>query len=502
MKAEQNQTTSLPPRPSRRRPAIWFFLACAVWLGFRLFYNSLHDLTPDEAYYWVWSRHPAGGYLDHPPMVAWLIGLSARLFGTSEFGVRFPAAILTLGMILVLYRLVRRLCPDASAARLAGWVLLLCPMTAVLGNIMTPDTPACFFGLCALAAAVAAVSGTSAAAWPVAGLFMGLAFLSKYTSILVAVSIALALLSTSQGRRHFKRPWIWLGALICLAVFWPNLLWNQQNHWAAFGFQWHHGTSAQAASPLQLFLLYLGGQAGIYTPVLFALGLLALGWQWRRLRTLGAADRMVLIAATLPLVFFGLFSLRHKPEPNWPVFAYLPMTAVLTQWIAQDWSRPRLHWMRIGLIVAAAATLAIHLPQMILLAPNRYLHNVPNPWDELYGWRQYGHELDRLAVHGGRVYCTSYENASEAAFYMAGHPAVWMIDEGRPTAFDFFPGRPDPASLQKVVCVTRFGSGPADIPDALQGFAGLRVEDWQATALRRTVRRRRFIIAQRQPPSP
>ena len=27
-------------------------------------------LSPDEAYYWVWSHALAAGYLDHPPMVA------------------------------------------------------------------------------------------------------------------------------------------------------------------------------------------------------------------------------------------------------------------------------------------------------------------------------------------------------------------------------------------------------------------------------------------------
>ena len=27
-------------------------------------------LTFDEAYYWMWSKHLAGGYYDHPPGVA------------------------------------------------------------------------------------------------------------------------------------------------------------------------------------------------------------------------------------------------------------------------------------------------------------------------------------------------------------------------------------------------------------------------------------------------
>ena len=45
-------------------------------------------LASDEAYYWMLSRHPAGGYYDHPPMAVLLIRFSTWIFGDTEFGVR------------------------------------------------------------------------------------------------------------------------------------------------------------------------------------------------------------------------------------------------------------------------------------------------------------------------------------------------------------------------------------------------------------------------------
>ena len=45
-------------------------------------------LAPDEAYYWVWSRALAPGYLDHPPMVAGWIWLGTALLGDGALGVR------------------------------------------------------------------------------------------------------------------------------------------------------------------------------------------------------------------------------------------------------------------------------------------------------------------------------------------------------------------------------------------------------------------------------
>jgi dolichol-phosphate mannosyltransferase len=53
----------------------------------------LPELLPEEAYYWNYSRHLDIGYLDHPPMVAWLIRLGTMVFGQNEFGVRIGTAL-------------------------------------------------------------------------------------------------------------------------------------------------------------------------------------------------------------------------------------------------------------------------------------------------------------------------------------------------------------------------------------------------------------------------
>ena len=44
------------------------------------------NLYPEEAYYWNYAQHLDLGYLDHPPMVAWLIHLGTTVFGNTERG--------------------------------------------------------------------------------------------------------------------------------------------------------------------------------------------------------------------------------------------------------------------------------------------------------------------------------------------------------------------------------------------------------------------------------
>src|SRR5437763_13448803 len=61
-------------------------------------------LTFDEAYYWTWSKHLAGGYYDHPPMVAVVIRLGTLMAGDTEFGVRLVSILLALPMSFAVYR--------------------------------------------------------------------------------------------------------------------------------------------------------------------------------------------------------------------------------------------------------------------------------------------------------------------------------------------------------------------------------------------------------------
>src|SRR5471030_932777 len=62
---------------------------------FRLWYITRIGLVPDEAYYWLWSKHLAASYRDKGPGVAWTIALGTWLFGDTPFGVRFFAVLLS-----------------------------------------------------------------------------------------------------------------------------------------------------------------------------------------------------------------------------------------------------------------------------------------------------------------------------------------------------------------------------------------------------------------------
>ncbi len=156
----------------------------SVMLGFllvltlaRLGLASSFPLVSDETYYSLWASRLSFSYLDHPPMVAWLIALSKGMFGNGELGVRFFAPVfLGLGGWFW-YRTVK---PEAGYGALffvAG--LQLSPLVHGVGLIMTPDVPFLFFlgAVLALYRRRALVSHTWQA--PLMGFLVAMGMLSK-----------------------------------------------------------------------------------------------------------------------------------------------------------------------------------------------------------------------------------------------------------------------------------------------------------------------------------
>ena len=66
------------------------FWLLALVFALMLIYAYFIPLHPDEAYYWMWSRHLAFGYYDGPPLTAWDTVITA-LFGIHTFNIKLIA---------------------------------------------------------------------------------------------------------------------------------------------------------------------------------------------------------------------------------------------------------------------------------------------------------------------------------------------------------------------------------------------------------------------------
>jgi hypothetical protein len=498
-----DQLVTAPPRGARdsrlwlgpRGLAVLFI----VWMLVRWIFSSFRQLVADEAYYWVWSRHLAMSYVDHPPMIAWLIRLGTDICGTSELGVRCLMTVVTAGTILLMTLLARRLTREWRAVAFVAMALLFCPLMNAIGSLATPDTPACFFQAAALTCALMIFApgavGVRRGLWLAFGVCLGLALLSKYTSVLLGLSILLALLWTSEGRRHLRTAWPWLGALIAAAIFSPVILWNARHHWASFKFQLHHGLSAGDVGPASSVAAYVGGQFAVATPILFVLLLFVLWvYAWRRRNPMYI--RILWLSAVLPLLFFAVSALHHRPEANWPMFAYLPGTLLIGLYLGESWTRRRDAWARLALVVALIGTIFIHAPEAgWALFPKLHMP----PWEQQFGWRELAAKVDPLR-QGSPVYSVDYSYASELTFYLSGRPQVWPLPySDRPTAFDEMPGYPPVGQFDRVIEVRKQLAGVTMVNDwrVTNYLPHVEVIQFDATKLGHLVRRNLITIATR-----
>ena len=98
-----------------------------LFFGLRLAYlaSGKIELSEDEAYQWIWSKHPALSYYSKPPLIACAQFLGTHLWGDNEFGVRFFSPVIA----AVLSVLVLRFLARQASGRLAFIVFLIITVT-------------------------------------------------------------------------------------------------------------------------------------------------------------------------------------------------------------------------------------------------------------------------------------------------------------------------------------------------------------------------------------
>ena len=119
----------------------------AATVTLRLIFLPWVELLPEEAYYWNYTQHLAPGYLDHPPMVAWLIAIGTHLLGHNPAGVRLGAVVCWAVSARFVFLTARDSFGERAATRTLLFMALL-PAFFGTGFFMTPDAPlvACWAG--------------------------------------------------------------------------------------------------------------------------------------------------------------------------------------------------------------------------------------------------------------------------------------------------------------------------------------------------------------------
>jgi 4-amino-4-deoxy-L-arabinose transferase-like glycosyltransferase len=164
--------------------------------------------------------------VDKTPASLWVMELSGRVFGFSQWSMLMPQALEGVASVALLYAAVRRWFGPAAGLT-AGLVLALTPVAALMFRYNNPDALLVLLMTAAAYAMVRAIENGRTRWLTFCGVLLGFAFLAKMLQgFLVLPGFAIAYLWAGAPRRLLRRVWqtVVMGAGIILGAGWWVLI--------------------------------------------------------------------------------------------------------------------------------------------------------------------------------------------------------------------------------------------------------------------------------------
>ncbi|MDB6111417.1 MAG: arnT [Pedosphaera sp.] len=404
------------------------YIFILVFLAVRLAYLAAGriELSEDEAYQWVWSKHPALSYYSKPPMIAYTQFLGTALWGDNQFGIRFFSPVIA---ALILFLMLRFLAREVSA-RAGFWlvvILSVTPMMAVGATLLTIDPLSVLFWTASSICSWRAVQKDSFRSWCWAGLWLGFGFFSKYTALFQLLSWALFFVVWPASRNQLRRPGPYVALMIAALFTVPVLIWNYQHGWATMEHLYSRsGLDKAWEINWRYFLEFVGGEWGILNPV-FSVGLV-----WAAIACWRSKEKnpflLYLFSTGAPVfIFYLLYNFRSRVQLNWIAPSVVPLFALMVAYFEPRWEQHRRRlkgWLIAGLVVGGLAVVVMHEPVEVARIIGWRLPASLNPLRRVTAWsemaRMVGAEREKLLAEGKPVFLIGehYGTTAQLTFYL------------------------------------------------------------------------------------
>lgn len=322
----------------RRAFRIFCLLHLIVWIILPLLIRS--QILIDSAEGLAWGFQWQWGYYKHPFLAPWITALFVKLFRGIDLPIYLASQLSVIICFWAIWRLARKILPPWQAL-LSVILLEANTYYNVIALQFNPNV--LMLPIWALSALVFynAVSSNKMRWWLLTGLFLGLAFNTKYEAPLLVASMLLFMLWNKQSWRLFKSIGPYVAGLVCILIFLPNIFWLFKHDLLAvryaydnlvpIAFQrenliWEH---------VQPMLKFIFSQLGTILPVFFCffsfyffssfcINIKAISkFNWRFLISIGFG----------PLCFALVYSLLSKSELkgywSYPFYSFLGLLLVI-----------------------------------------------------------------------------------------------------------------------------------------------------------------------------
>lgn len=334
----------------------------------RTIFASIIELGNDEVYYRIFALFPQLSYYDHPPLLSTLIRLTT--FGneiSSEFLVRLSSIIIGTLNTYIIYIIARKPIFDSLSQNITEQCErdrrgLFAAMlytgsvyaSVIVGIFIMPDTPLSLFWLLAIYCFTDILpksTGYKHKKMLLAGLFIGLAMLSKYSGLYLWGAAGLYIILFN--RALLKKWSLWIAVLITIVTFLPVIIWNVNNDFISFTFH-----SARVVSGFEINWISFGREivgGFLYNnPINYILIITALATYYNRkkIKFLTKESFRFLLCFSLPMILIFLYiSVTKDTLPHWAAPAYFTLIVLSSCYLAAIKKTIALCWIRLSVIL-------------------------------------------------------------------------------------------------------------------------------------------------------
>ena len=455
-----------PSGPVLTLPLVW-----AVLLGLlavRLVAITVSPLGPgvDEAQYWLWGQTPQLGYYSKPPLIAWILALTDRIFADQIIGLRVAAPVLHLLSALILWQTGAVMFSE-KAGRLAAVLWASLPVVGLGSFVMSTDTPMLLFWSAGLFCFTHALQASRYVyRWIICcGICIGLAALAKYAGLYFLLGV-LAVLGTDRSRRGRQR--VMLVLVFCMAVLvtsLPTWVWNISNGFVTI---LHLGENANLQDSQASFsgaAAFWAAQLGVAGPVVLVMLVFTTARAGH-----GEPGRWLHLFVWPVLVIMTVQAVLKEANANWAVAAYPAAILLVSQMIVA--SRQRL--MRRAGQLAVLVNLVICSGFIAASASGSLGPFAPasDPFRHLKGWPALAEQTLSAARTTGARTIIAYDRESAALLHwhlqghLQGEGLAIVLPRLGPGAGNHYHRRYplSPRSARPLLALTDTDSAPTHLP--------------------------------------
>jgi 4-amino-4-deoxy-L-arabinose transferase-like glycosyltransferase len=223
----------------------------------------------DELYYIVsGTQHLSLGYVDFPPMIAYIAAILNLVTGDSLVSIHIIPALDESLLVFVSGMIARELGGGRKAQILAAVSTLLTLGLLAEGSLFTPDSlDQLWWGVLAYLV-IRIIRSRELKLWIVAGLVVGVGLLSKLTIFFFVAALLVSLLIFPSSRKYLRSKWILVGGLLSFALILPMIYWNFIHGWPMVDFYLEFRGDVGGSGPLVFLTSQISEITFLNVPIL------------------------------------------------------------------------------------------------------------------------------------------------------------------------------------------------------------------------------------------